>query len=763
MSQPPDSRSPRRPATRDTALHAERWLLDAMRRAGHPVAEQVALEASDSAWRVLKGLGFSVDVIAGVAGAASACKAADFTEADSRLAFYMPAAVAERFDVAPAWYRNERLAVATFNPLRMHLEEDLSFACGVKIELLVAPPGAIVAARSKVYPGAGMSLDTTTSSIATAAEPTTVGRLAAEFAPSDLDSSLVVATRELLDGILSGAIHACASDVHFEPIDGGGMIVRLRVDGSLYELRRIPEEHRASAVRRLKVACGINITDTRRPQDGRTTFTLDDRTIDLRISTLPLGGNVEKVSIRILDAQATSLNLTQLGFSASELGSVKRLMQLAEGLVLVTGPTGSGKTSTLYSMLNALRASERNIMTVEDPAEYRLEGVTQVQVNAKAGMTFAAGLRSLLRQYPDVVLVGEIRDLETADVAVKAGMSGHLVFSSLHTADAASAVERIRSMNIDPASLSTALKGVVSQRLVRRLCNACAGPLDISTLSQHHQLLLSEADPSKLRGPNGCPACRGTGYRGRIVVAELFVVTPAMQNAIAHRAPESELSRIATESGMLSMWQSGLSRVLDGTTSLFEMVDNIAPPVAALPTAGQAEVDALVAKLLSKPANATPAAATQTPIAKLPVVEVSSDITAIDSASRGRVPSAQPVTRVLIVDDDAVARRELAEVLSRSGFGVIEAADGESALVYARRLRPTFVLTELAIPKLDGLGLLRALLQEPGAPRVVVYSRQSDPEMLKWAIELGALDAMSRETDARVLCARLRSALESAA
>jgi PleD family two-component response regulator len=236
-----------------------------------------------------------------------------------------------------------------------------------------------------------------------------------------------------------------------------------------------------------------------------------------------------------------------------------------------------------------------------------------------------------------------------------------------------------------------------------------------------------------------------------------------MQNAIAHRAPESELSRIATDSGMLSMWQSGLSRVLDGTTSLFEMVDNIAPPVAALPTAGQAEVDALVAKLLSKPANATPAAAAQTPIAKLPVVEVSSDITAIDSASRGRVPSAQPMTRVLIVDDDAVARRELAEVLSRSGFGVIEAADGESALVYARRLRPTFVLTELAIPKLDGLGLLRALLQEPGAPRVVVYSRQSDPEMLKWAIELGALDAMSRETDARVLCARLRSALESAA
>jgi type IV pilus assembly protein PilB len=763
MSQPPDSRSPRRPATRDAALHAERWLLDAMRRAGHPIAEQVALEASDSAWRVLKGLGFSVDIIAGVAGAASACKPADFTEADSRLAFYMPAAVAERFDVAPAWYRNERLGVATSNPLRMHLEEDLSFACGVKIDLLVAPPGAIVAARSKVYPGAGMSIDPTPSGAENApAQPATVGRLAAEFAPSDLDSSLVVATRELLDGILSSAIHACASDVHFEPIDGGGMIVRLRVDGSLYELRRIPEEHRASAVRRLKVACGINIADTRRPQDGRTTFTIDGRTIDLRISTLPLSGNVEKVSIRILDAHATSLNLKELGFSASELASVNRLMHLTEGLVLVTGPTGSGKTSTLYSMLNALRVSERNIMTVEDPAEYRLEGVTQVQVNAKAGMTFAAGLRSLLRQDPDVVLVGEIRDLETADVAVKAGMSGHLVFSSLHTGDAASAVERILSMNVDPASLSTALKGVVSQRLVRRLCNACAGPLDLSTLSQHHQLLLSDADPRKLRGPAGCPACRGTGYRGRIVIAELYVVTPAMQNAIAHRAPESELARIAAESGMLSMWQSGLSRVLDGTTSLFEMVDNVAPPVATLPTAGQAEVDALVAQLLSKPGTAAPAAAAQPPITGLPVLEPASEITAIDSA-RGREPSAQPATRVLVVDDDAAARRELVAVLSRAGFSVVEAADGESALVYARRLRPAFVLTELAIPKLDGLGLLRALLQEDARAKVVIYSRQSDPELLAWAIELGALDALSHETDARVLCARLRSALESAA
>jgi CheY-like chemotaxis protein len=410
-------------------------------------------------------------------------------------------------------------------------------------------------------------------------------------------------------------------------------------------------------------------------------------------------------------------------------------------MLLVTGPTGSGKTTTLYSALRHVQSSEKNVVTVEDPIEYRLEGINQVQVNERTGLTFASALRSILRQDPDVVLVGEIRDTETAGVAIKASMTGHLVLSTLHTNDAPSAVARLADIGVEMGALAGALKGIMAQRLVRRLCAECSEPISLSDLPPDQQVLLAGRSCEGLRRPVGCAACRGTGYRGRTVVPEIAVVTPEMQRAIARGASVSELGEMARAAGMRTLWEAGLERVVSGITSLHELLDNIAAPILdSDESTSQDVVDALLDRLLSGPAS--PAAAEPRAIA--PAANNSGE-------------------RVLLVDDDRAARRELRSALEREGFGVIEAADGEAALAYARRLRPGRVICELALPRLDGVGLVQALAHLPEAPPVLVYTDQRDIALLDWACEVGASGVASKTDGAPAVLRWLRSGATRAA
>ncbi len=636
------------------------------------------------------------------------------------LATLLPRAMAERFDVAPIAMDGATIVIAAGSVHSRTLEQDLEFSTGrtVRIEHATSPERA---ERRKALYG-----DSSAQRV--------VWADSTNSAPSSA-SAARGGVVELLDRLIATALVQRASDVHLDPRDGT-LVVRYRIDGILRDIEVVPAESTAFVLSRLKILAGLDIADRVRPQDGRAAVQIDGRAIDLRVSTLPLGAAVEKAVIRLLDSAGT-VPLDQLGLGAGERYQVEKLLAQTEGLVLVTGPTGSGKTTTLYSMLRATQSRETNVVTVEDPIEYRLDGINQVQVNERAGLTFASALRSILRQDPDVVLVGEIRDGETAGIAIKASMTGHLVLSTLHTNDAASAVARLFDIGAEAGALASALRGVVAQRLVRKLCVECARPVRLDELPPEQQILLVGKQTHALRAPVGCPACEGSGYRGRTVVAEVLVVTDELRRVIARRAEPEEIQRVARAAGARSLWDAGVQRVLDGVTSIHELLDTIASPVANthMPTqveSAQSSVDAILAKMRGE-SKVEPTGPART---------VSSEgiVKRITGALRVITRRAPPALgqRVLIVHDDHKARRALRESLESEGFSVIEAHDGEAALAYARKLRPDVVITEIAVPKLDAVGLLQALSLESLPPRVVVYTEQRDEAMLSWLRELHA-------------------------
>ncbi len=715
--------------TRSRTPWSDRWLLDAFRERGHPAVDQ--LKPAPTAWEAFEAAGVSSEELIRVACDLSRCARADLSAVSEQESRLLARALAERYGIAPVRVNNGALEIATANPLGQHVERDLAFACARRVRLTVASPLEIAAARTRIYGGNGMELDGPRlqwASQESSGAPTTAPTRGAAV--------------DTLNAIVTDAFDQRASDIHFEPIDGE-MLVRFRVDGVLHDVCRVPSDVAPLLMNRLKVAAGLDIADRMRPQDGRASTMFDGRSIDLRVSTLPLGSRFEKAVIRVLDGAATTSQLAALGFTAGETHRLHQLLAQTEGMVLVTGPTGSGKTTTLYSALQHVHSREVNIVTVEDPVEYRLEGINQVQVSDKAGLTFAAALRSILRQDPDVVLVGEIRDGETAGIGVKASMTGHLVLSTLHTNDAPSAVGRLLDIGVDAGALSGALKGVVAQRLLRRLCTECNAPTALADLPLDQQQLLIGRATEGLRRAVGCQACRGTGYRGRMVVAEVLVVTPDMQQAIAHGASTDEIADIGRRNGMHSLWEAGLERVLCGATSLHELLDNVAAPIQDC-SANQSDVDALLDQILRpKDAVTTPAAVARAPAPPIPtIVPGAGGAPAVPRARNAPEPSRADGPRVLLVDDDRTRRRALREAFEAAGASVLEAADGEAALSYARRLAPDVVVTEIALPRLDGLALVQTIRGDMASAVVVVYTEQTDEALLAWARELGASDAV---------------------
>ncbi len=371
------------------------------------------------------------------------------------------------------------------------------------------------------------------------------------------------------DNIIAQAVQGGASDIHIEPEENGAR-VRLRTDGVLYEAAELTRPLMQAVVSRIKVLAGMDIAEKRLPQDGSIKLELDGRSIDLRISTLPtiLG---EKAVVRILDRERFKLNLEELDFSPENLALYRRLYTYGSGIVLLTGPTGSGKTTTLYATLAELNNNERNIVTVEDPVEYRLAGINQVAVNEKAGLTFANGLRSILRQDPDIMMIGEIRDLDTAATAIHAALTGHLVFSTLHTNNAAGAVVRLIDMGIEPFLVASALRGVVAQRLVRRICPHCKTAYTAASEERAFVNADLQAGLTLYKG-TGCDKCRGTGYLGRMAVQEVLPVVPELKSYILKETQEQALFNEAEKSGAVSMREDGIKKVLQGHTTVAELL-----------------------------------------------------------------------------------------------------------------------------------------------------------------------------------------------
>jgi type IV pilus assembly protein PilB len=400
-----------------------------------------------------------------------------------------------------------------------------------------------------------------------------------EQAPAEIDLSRIGDVVEddapivrYVNLLVTQAISDRASDIHIEPTEHD-LRVRYRIDGVLHEMQRSPKQIQGGVISRVKILSDIDIAERRKPQDGRMSVVHQGQKIDLRVASLPTVWG-EKIVMRVLDNSTARLALRDLSFSERSFEVYQRAYSKPYGMILVTGPTGSGKSTTLYATVNAVSQPEINVITVEDPVEYRLPGINQVQVNPKAGLTFAGALRSILRSDPDVVLLGEIRDHETAQIAVEAALTGHLVLSTLHTNDAASAVTRLVEMGIEPFLVGSALDAVVAQRLARKLCTKCREPYEPAP-ADLRSAGFTWPDPSRpveLFRPVGCPACSGTGYRGRLALHEVMEVTETIERHAVARSSAQEVAATAHAEGMVSLREDGWQKVCEGRTSLEELL-----------------------------------------------------------------------------------------------------------------------------------------------------------------------------------------------
>ena len=452
---------------------------------------------------------------------------ADLTQLDPGARTVLPEALARRYRVLPIRDTDAYLEIATSNPFDLDMEKTLAFATARQIRMSLLSPAKITEQIDQQY-RPEKALDRLLENMGQSAELVQLE----EEAPDEYNITEAAASErpvvKLVDLILSEGILSRASDIHIEP-EEGGVAVRYRIDGVLRQVMKIPRAAGLPLISRIKIMSSLDIADRLRPQDGRARVAVNGQPIDLRVSTLP-AAHGEKVVIRILDSRATVKTLDSLGLDAPEIAAIQKLLQYHEGIILVTGPTGSGKTTTLYSMINQIKSEGVNIVTVEDPVEYRIPGIVQVQVQEKQGLTFASALRSILRQDPNVVLVGEIRDLETAQIATQASLTGHLVLSTLHTNDAANAVTRLVDIGVEPYKIAAALRGVIAQRLMRKLCNTCK---EISLEPPPEELKKWIPYGTRLYRAAGCPDCAMTGYLGRFAVLEVLTVTPEVERRIA--------------------------------------------------------------------------------------------------------------------------------------------------------------------------------------------------------------------------------------
>jgi len=489
-------------------------------------------------------------------------------EVDQRVWGLLPVDYCKAKKVLPIRKAEQGVLVALTDPADIFLIDDIKRRIDGPIKLAVAPPADIIRVLEDLSANASDQVDEIIKGIS---EDTV------EVVDSPNED---VADLEMLAGespviryvnfLISLAVREGASDIHIEP---GEMRLRIRcrIDGVLFDQSAPPARMHAAIISRLKIMANLDIAERRLPQDGRIRATVHGRTIDLRVSTLPVIHG-EKCVIRILDARSTQVGLANLGFLPETLDAFKKEILQPHGIVLVTGPTGSGKSTTLYSSLRIMDGDKQNISTVEDPVEYELDFCNQVNVHESIGMTFAAALRSLLRQDPDVIMVGEIRDQETARIAIQAALTGHMVLSTLHTNDAPSSITRLMNIGVESFLISASLNGILAQRLVRKICPDCNEPMTNVPDSLARYLDKNGVDPKKLRQGHGCEKCRGTGYRGRVGVYEFLLINNEMRQIISSEASLNELREAARVSGMRTLREDGLVKVSQGHTTIEEIM-----------------------------------------------------------------------------------------------------------------------------------------------------------------------------------------------
>jgi type IV pilus assembly protein PilB len=693
------------------SLQRQHWMSDVLRRVKVGGAEALNIRPDASigdAWQAAASqCNLTTAEIAAAVGRAYGFPVANLGAAEHRALRLVPEATARKFHVLPLRETDRQLVVATANPNDFDAEQNLGFSAGRNVTFEVAAPGAIAAALDDQYsPNLVVEALLGKLDVNGGESVRVVEDGGVHVAQGQLESGPIV---KLTNLIIEHAVRERASDVHIEPGPAGGH-VRIRVDGVMQSALQMPMSLLIRVVSRIKILAKLDIADRHRPQDGRARIQVGQKMYDLRVSTVPTR-DAEKVVIRILDPSASPV-LETLGIPAPELARLRQMLAYREGIIIVTGPTGSGKSTTLYSLVRELSTGAINIMTVEDPVEYELAGITQIQVEPKRNVTFASALRAMLRQDPDVIYVGEIRDAETAEIAAQAAMTGHLVVASLHTNDAVGVVHRLRDLGLPTASISAALRGVVGQRLVRKLCPHCSEPIG-GKLNREEQLMADRHGVTPVRRPAGCKRCSSTGYRGRAAVAEVLTVTPQFSDAVARGVAPSELDALAKAGGMRPIRKVGTDLVAEGITSIQEL-DRV----------------------------------------------VGSDAMGVQPAA-----AAQEAPHVLVIDDDELIRTLARALLEKAGMKVTEAEDGEHALSHLDRHEEfSLVLLDLDMPRMGGMEVLKAIrskLASAGLPVVVLTGSESEQDEVR-VMEAGADDYVRKPIVPDRLLTRIKSVLRRA-
>jgi type II secretory ATPase GspE/PulE/Tfp pilus assembly ATPase PilB-like protein/ActR/RegA family two-component response regulator len=729
----------------------------------------------DSLWEETVRRGWLTDpeVVKAVA-ARFRFKVADLSSVSQQARELVPEALARKFRVVPLSISDSVLDIATSDPLDLDCERTLAFALGRTVRMSIAAPKRIADRIDEIYRPENV-IEKILENVQGSYDVESINETVEE---ADLDINASRAGErpviQLVDRILAEGIASRASDIHLEP-EESGVAVRYRIDGVLRQAMVLPKAAGVPLVSRVKIMAQLDIADRLRPQDGRARVAVSGNRVDLRVSTLPASQG-EKVVIRVLDQRTTILSLDSLGLLPDEHSRIMELLQAREGIVLVTGPTGSGKTTTLYSMLRTVQGRGVNIVTVEDPVEYRLQGIVQVQVNEKAGLTFPAALRSILRQDPDVILVGEIRDKETANIAIQASLTGHLVLSTLHTNDAASSVTRLVDIGIETYKIAAALKGVVAQRLMRRICSHCR---ELSVGQVPERLQRYFPDQGTLYRAVGCPDCSMTGYRGRLAIEEVLFVTEEVERRIAGNESVERINDGAREGGMKSLWESAVQHVRQGETTLDELLRVLEAPQEGSARSSSPRVTTEVANPVhpseQRSSRAVPQvndddegpsapSATEPPRRRsgarhTPPVAFSGEAFELADEEKIKRPAAK---RVLLVEDEESLRRVMKDLLEREGFVVFEASDGVIALDEVDRLAPDLVVLDLNLPRLDGYGVLSHLRARPATQKlpVIVLTAKGDEESEVRVFEYGASDYLTKPFRGRALSARIHSLIE---
>jgi type IV pilus assembly protein PilB len=654
---------------------------------------------------------------------------------DPKVLGLLPAKLCFKRRLIPLIVKDRSLVVAMNNPIDYEAMDEVSFASGHRVRVVVALEQDILDILVRSYPpGEDYMEDTETGEyrvdLVNVIEEI---RDSGDISPEKLEKAAKGGViRQLTNGIILGAVRKRASDIHIEPQEDD-VAVRYRIDGMLRDIMAFDKSAQAAVVSRIKIMANLDITIRAKPQDGSSRVRIGENVFDLRISFLPTFFG-EKVVIRVLESQG-SMALAGLGMREKDLAEFERLLSMPQGLILVTGPTGSGKTTTLYAVLQRLLSPEINIVTIEDPIEYSVHGINQVQVNPARGLTFAKGLRSLLRQDPNVVMIGEIRDLETATIALQAAQTGHLVLSTLHTNDAVGAVTRLKDIGIEPYVIAASLTGVVAQRLVRKIHGECSAVTEVSST------LLTRFGGSsfhEFKKGKGCVECQGTGYKGRMGVYELLVVNDEIGNLISEGGTDREILQAARRTGMKSMPEDGFEKAGQGVTTLEELMRTVPPtdtcPVGSLPSKPERRTDL---KQPSGPQEVSP-----------PSVAASSGIRR---------------DRIMFVDDDEAMRRYAARILKSEYYEVIPAVNGKDALNRIFENPPDLIVVDYKMPEMNGLEFIEKLKGHSHLsriPTIMLTSTDTEETEIK-ALDVGADDWIQKPIHKARLLARIKRLLKS--